>query len=78
MLWWFLYTLFLTSQKQLLPVGKWALASDVCAFLFAVLIYVQEIFGPVMTCYVYPDNKADDVLDLVSSAVASTDRMQNC
>ncbi len=27
---------------------------------------LQEIFGPVLTCYVFPDNEADDIMKLVS------------
>ena len=30
----------------------------------------QEIFGPIITCYVYPDKDADSVLDLVSCLVS--------
>lgn len=31
-------------------------------------LMTEEIFGPVLTVYVYPDNKIDDIINLVDTS----------
>ena len=65
--------IFLSQNTSLLfPFSKayieCEINTSVSVFFFACL---QEIFGPVLTVYVYPDQKYKETLDLVSVFICS-------